>query len=311
LRRIIGINRNLGYFTTGYNWMIQIIPALIIAPAFMAGKVEFGVVTQSAMAFSTLVAAFSLIITQFGSISSFAAVVKRLSLLAQTIEESKLPTKTSIELREETDRLAYEGLTLRSSENAQVMIDKLSLVIPPGARIMVRAENDEATLPLFKATAGLDVLGEGVVVRPGRQALKFLTERPYLSPGSLRDALVPPDMDIHISDQRLLDLIAEWGMSGILTRAGGLHAEQDWPSLLSLGEQHVLTCMRTMLAAPKFVILDRPGTALGTERLHDILTRFSKASIGYIQLGHAHGSNDLYDSILDIQENGQWRIHEK
>ena len=61
-RKITSINRNVGFFTTGYNWMIQIIPALIIAPAFIEGKIEFGVITQSAMAFTTLVAAFSLIV---------------------------------------------------------------------------------------------------------------------------------------------------------------------------------------------------------------------------------------------------------
>jgi hypothetical protein len=40
--------------------MIQIIPALIVAPVFMNGEIAFGVVTQSAMAFTTLVGASSL-----------------------------------------------------------------------------------------------------------------------------------------------------------------------------------------------------------------------------------------------------------
>jgi len=51
-KNIIRVNRNVGYFTTGYNYMIQIIPALVVAPLFIRGDVEFGVVTQSAMAFS-------------------------------------------------------------------------------------------------------------------------------------------------------------------------------------------------------------------------------------------------------------------
>ena len=51
-RTITSINRNVGFFTTGYNWMIQIIPALIIAPVFIERKIEFGVITQSAMAFA-------------------------------------------------------------------------------------------------------------------------------------------------------------------------------------------------------------------------------------------------------------------
>ena len=88
-RLITAINRNVGFFSTGYNWLIQIIPVLIIAPAFMNGDIEFGVITQSTMAFSTLVAAFSLIVTQFQSISNFAAVVARLSSLMEAIERSQ------------------------------------------------------------------------------------------------------------------------------------------------------------------------------------------------------------------------------
>jgi vitamin B12/bleomycin/antimicrobial peptide transport system ATP-binding/permease protein len=64
-RKIISINRNVGFFTTGYNWLIQIIPALIIAPAFINGDSAFGGITQSAMVFTTLVGAFSLIVTQY------------------------------------------------------------------------------------------------------------------------------------------------------------------------------------------------------------------------------------------------------
>jgi len=62
-RRIIAVNRNVGFFTTGYNWLIQIIPALIIAPLFIEGKVEFGVITQSGdWPFTQLLAAFSIIV---------------------------------------------------------------------------------------------------------------------------------------------------------------------------------------------------------------------------------------------------------
>jgi vitamin B12/bleomycin/antimicrobial peptide transport system ATP-binding/permease protein len=94
-RRITSINRNVGFFTTGYNWMIQIIPALIIAPAFIEGKIEFGVITQSAMAFTALVAAFSLIVTQFQSLSSFAAVLARLSALAEAVGQPGDPKPIS------------------------------------------------------------------------------------------------------------------------------------------------------------------------------------------------------------------------
>jgi putative ATP-binding cassette transporter len=85
-RRITTVNRNVGFFSTGYNWLIQLIPILIVAPAFMRGEVEFGVITQSAMVFTTLVAAFSLVVTQFQALSTYAAVVWRLGSLLDAFE---------------------------------------------------------------------------------------------------------------------------------------------------------------------------------------------------------------------------------
>src|SRR5262249_25955711 len=51
-KRIITVSRNLGFFINGYNYLIQLIPLLLVGPMYMRGQVEFGVVTQSAMAFS-------------------------------------------------------------------------------------------------------------------------------------------------------------------------------------------------------------------------------------------------------------------
>lgn len=89
LRRIIAVNRNLNFFTSGYNYLIQLIPVFIVAPMFIDGKVEFGVIGQSAMAFATLLGAFSLVITQFQAISSYASVVARLSEFVEHAEKSE------------------------------------------------------------------------------------------------------------------------------------------------------------------------------------------------------------------------------
>ena len=88
LRRIIAVNRNLSFFTTGYNYLIQLIPVLIVAPMFIDRKVEFGVIGQSAMAFATLLGAFSLVITQFQAISSYASVIARLGEFVEAAEKT-------------------------------------------------------------------------------------------------------------------------------------------------------------------------------------------------------------------------------
>ena len=80
-------NRNLSFFTTGYNYLIQLVPVLIVGPLFIRGKVEFGVIPQATMAFAHVVGAFSLVVNQFPSISNcYAAVLARLSAFMDTAE---------------------------------------------------------------------------------------------------------------------------------------------------------------------------------------------------------------------------------
>ena len=88
---IIMVTRNLGFFTNSYNYLTQLIPLLLVAPMYMHGEVEFGVVTQSAMAFAQVLGGFSLIISQFETISSFAAVTSRLNMISDAIDQADTP----------------------------------------------------------------------------------------------------------------------------------------------------------------------------------------------------------------------------
>jgi putative ATP-binding cassette transporter len=91
-RRIIGVNRNVAFFTIGYDYLIQILPAMIVVPFYFAGRVEFGVVTQSLVAFTHVVGAFSLIVKEFQRLSTFTAVVARIRTLWEALESSPPPT---------------------------------------------------------------------------------------------------------------------------------------------------------------------------------------------------------------------------
>jgi putative ATP-binding cassette transporter len=305
-RRIIGINRRVGFFTTGYNWLIQIIPALFIAPAFIDGEIEFGVITQSAMAFSLLVGAFSLIITQFQSISNFAAVVERLSSLMGAVEQAEKSTGSAIEMVQEEGRVAYEQLTLPSSESGSPLLKELSVSIPFGTRVLLTGSNQAARVVLFRATAGLSTAGAGRIIRPGADDLLFLAQRPYLPPGTLRQVLVRPLHEGDISDDRIVELLRELHLEPVLARAGGLDREQDWATLLSLREQQLLAFIHILLAAPRFAFLDRASTALHPNQVQQILHMLSEQAITYINNGQSDDPLDLYDAVLEIEEDGGW-----
>ena len=305
-RQITTINRKVGFFTTGYNWLIQIIPALIVAPAFIDGNIAFGVITQSAMAFSMLVGAFSLIVTQFQSISTFAAVIARLSSLVEAIEQSQTTTGSAIEIVEAEGRLAYERLTLLSAQNGSPVLKDLSISIPFGTRVLFTGSNQAARVGLFRATAGLSTAGAGRIIRPGADDMLFLAQRPYLPPGTLRQVLVRTQHEGEISDERIFALLRQLHLEQALARAGGLDMEQDWETLLSLHEQQLLAFIHLLLVAPQFAFLDRVDTALSAVQFHKILHLLSESSITYINNGEADDSRDLYDAVLEFGEDGGW-----
>ncbi len=311
MRRIIAVNRNLAFFTNGYNYLIQIIPALVVAPLFIRGEVEFGVITQSAMAFSTLVGALSLVVTQFQSISSFAAVVTRLGSLADAMEQVQSPAAASIEVGEDEARVAYERLTLLVPGSDHVLVRELSVSVPRGTRLLIVGPNEAAKVALFRATAGIWENGRGRIVRPGLDAILFLPERPYLPPGTLRDVLLPTGREGAIGDEQIATLLRGLGLEGVLERMGGLDVKKDSDNALSLGEQQLLSVARVVLAAPRFVFLERPRATLGAAHADRVLSLLRERSITYLTLGDGGDRLDDHDFVLELADDGGWTWKER
>jgi putative ATP-binding cassette transporter len=327
-RRIIVINRNLGFFTTGYNYLIQVIPVLVVAPFYIRGEMEFGVIAQASMAFTMLLGAFSLIVTQFQSISNYAAVGGRLSALAEAIEEvapegvkAEVGESCSICLTPEEARmeraaglgihledngevLRFEHLTLTSPTGGEVLVKDLTLDIEQGRRVLLKGPTETAKLALFRAIAGMWDWGQGKIVRPNLQSVLFLPERPYLPPGTLRELLLHSGQEASVSDQEIIECLRQLGVADILERVGGLDQERDWDDLLSLSEQQSLAFARILLSGARFAVLDRPGTALSLERVRVALGTLAQRSMTVFTLGDGEDVIDDYDVLVELDAQG-------
>ena len=319
-RRIIAVNRNVGFFTTGYNWLIQIIPALIIAPLFIDGKVEFGVITQSAIAFTQLLGAFSIIVNQFQSISSYTAVLARLTALAEARETAKAEDEAApIAFSLEEGQIVYSGLTLRSPRSGRVLIKDLSLTIPQGTRVLVRGRDETARSALFLSTVGLWDVAEGRIGRPSLEQVLLVTELPYLPPGTLRELLMQPWpeailpwkqtlSDIKVPEEQIMEMFAALKLEPMVKRFGGLDQRQHWENILPLDQQQMLVLARVLLSQPRFVFLDRPSTTFSPERVDWMLDLLNERSIPYVtfESDESRVNMDRYDAVLDIKEGGAW-----
>jgi vitamin B12/bleomycin/antimicrobial peptide transport system ATP-binding/permease protein len=311
-REIIRVNRNLGFFTTGYNYLPQIIPVVVAAPLYMRGQVEFGTVTQAAMAFNQVLGAFSLIVTQFQQLSAFAAVVRRLGTLWEATESAPAPAAPAgpaVEDVPDGRAVAYQGLTLRTPKDGRPLVRDLSLEVPEGKRVLVTGPDAEGRAALFQATAGLWEGGQGRVVRPGRpDGLRFLRRRPPAVPGRLRDLLLYGLDGDGIPDDRLRDVLRQVGLETLAEQPGGLDAERDWPNVLSDGERQALAFARLLLANPRFACVDCPAGVLDAPQVERIYAALAGTSITYISVGDDPALAKYHDLWLILAEDGTWRV---
>lgn len=304
-RHMTSVNRNLGFFTTGYNYMIQLIPALVVAPFFIDGAVEFGVVTQSAMAFAQLMGAFSLIVTQFNSISSYAAVIARLGKMVEAIEDTECIDRSPVKICEESGRVVFENLTLRRDDGTTLVRD-LGVTIERGTRTLIMGTSGHAKVALFKATAGLCCAGSGNIRRPDADRMLFLPERPYLPRSTMRELLLRTTQNGGVRDEEIIHVLRLLKMDTVVKHIGGLDVERDWDGTLGLGEQAALAVARVLLAEPEFVFLDRMSIAMDTTQADQVLKLFTERKITYLVLGKPDDQLGHFDAALNLATDGSW-----
>ncbi len=307
-RKMIAVNLRLAFFSGTYNYLIQIIPALLVAPLFIDGKAEFGIIAQSALAFTVLVNAFSLVVSQFPSISSFAAVVTRLNALTRAAEEAHSVRTHSLHVRQDIDEIRYENVTLFGSEEEPTELRDFTLTLPPGLRTLITAKNKMILLRLFNVSAGIENHSMGVLRRPPADQVLFIPEKPYLPPGTLREVLAP-DL-AWVGDPAILAVLEQLEMLNVLTIAGGLDtAHQDWNSLLSIGEQKLLEIARLLLAKPRFTYLLRLRSVLSDDHVARVMQALRASGITYINLGKQEYL-DCYDRVVELYDDGTWELRE-
>lgn len=305
---IIAVTRNLGFFINGYNYLTQLIPLLLVAPLYMSGTVEFGVVTQSAMAFSAFLGAFSLIITQFETISSFAAVTDRINRISEAVDQAQVPAQHAVEVVEDDTRVAYDGFCVWATSEEQPLIRDLTLAVPHGSNLLVTGSDATAKAALFLATAEVWEKGKGRLIRPARDKMYFISQRLLPIHCGLRSQLGMASPSSRFSDDQLLDVLHKVGLETLPSRIGGWDTEQDWSNVLSHGEARLLAIARVLLARPSFVFLEKMDGELAVDLVERVYHLLSDSGISYLTIGENDHLRAFHDTILELNGAGAWRV---
>lgn len=316
MRNIIIWNRNLGFFTNSYNYIALVLPVMIVAPMFMRGDVELGVVTQSAGAFAQVLAAVSLIITQFGSISAYLAGVQRLGSLWDNLdehdaEEERIINEANLELDDESRFIRLDKMTVRTPDGTKTLVVDLSFHLRKRQSMLIMGASGTGKSSVLRTIAGLWSSGTGSLERPALCDLMFLPQRPYMVQGSLRDQLLYPYPGRAVSDEGIRRIVEEVNLADVFTRVDDdLDRVVDWTNILSLGEQQRVAFARLFLHLPKFAFLDEATSALDESNQDRLYALLKKSGVGFISVGHRTTLIEHHERLLILDRSGSWEIQD-
>jgi putative ATP-binding cassette transporter len=309
-KNVVAIQRNIQFFSVGYGYLTPVIPILVTAPLYFDGVVSFGKVTQSVGAFVAVLGAFSVIVSQFQNISQFAAGAERLGALVEALDAEPLPVPESVphvHVAENGLRIAFDHLDLKTPDGRE-LINDLSFELPPGQRLLISGQNGAGKTALFQAIEDLWPDGVGKIVRPPHQDVMFLSQKPYLAAGPLREQLLEGSVCKPRTDDEIKSVLRELRIEKVVKRQGDLDSVKDWMSVLSPGELRLLSFARLVLAEPAYAFLDVGVSGLEDFWVHTLYRALSRTKTVYVSIGENETLAQYHDMELILAGHGHWAV---
>jgi len=241
--------RHLALFTNAYDTAAGLVPYFVLASAYFSGRFQLGEFTQAAYAFSVLQGSLSLVVDQFQGLTDYASVVNRLAAFEEQCdraEHEETNGRSHIELTEAAGMVALEDVTLMTPDWKRELQRGVSIAVEDGDSLLITGASGAGKTTLMRAVAGLWNFGSGRIIRPPRDQIMFLPQKPYLLLGSLRHQLEYPRAG-GVSDETFMELLRAVDLAHLAGQFGGLDAEEHWADVLSGGEQQRLAFASLLL----------------------------------------------------------------
>ena len=297
-----------------YDYFSRFLPWLVIAPIYFAKEVDFGVFGQASIAFSQVLFSVSYIVNNIDRLAAFSASISRLEgfqakvdsigIEAAALEAQLAATSTG----SSGNSILVSHVDLVPPRTNRTLIRDLSVEVDRHQRLLVVGPSGCGKTSFLRMVSGLWPPAAGRVERPKEGDLLFIPQKPYMLLGSLREQLCYPLQPDRFSDEQLRHVLEQVRLPELVGRYPDLDIIQDWPRLLSLGEQQRLAFARLLLNSPSFVVLDEATSALDVATERHLYALLAEREMAFVSVGHRPTLTAFHDTVLELDGSGNWRL---
>ena len=292
------------------NYAGNFFPYLIMAIPYFAGEIDYGRFIQASFAFGMVEGSLFFIVNQIEELAKFTAGISRLEGFQSKVEKvsNRIIEDDNSNLGITNNSIIIKDADLYPPGSKKKIVLDLSININQNDSLLVVGPSGCGKTSLLRMISGLWKPIKGNIHRPKTGDLLFIPQKPYMILGSLREQLCYPTDQNKFSDDQLRSVLKEVNLASLIDRYPDLTIKQDWPRILSLGEQQRLAFGRLLLNSPRFAVLDEATSALDIKTEEHLYSLLRKRDLAVISVGHRPTLIGFHESVLELGGDGSWRL---
>ncbi|KAJ9100573.1 hypothetical protein QFC21_003617 [Naganishia friedmannii] len=181
--------------------------------------------------------------------------------------------------------------TLSQLEGGDVLVKSLTFAVGENEHTLISGGNGIGKTSLARVIAGLWPVWQGKLEVPESSDIFYLSQRPYLPIGSLRDQVIYPHSYAQMkaagrTEAELMSILDKVHLLYLPGREGGFDTRKEWKDVLSGGEKQRICFARMFYHRPKFAVLDDCTNAVSSDVEDRMYESAKQAGITLLTITH-------------------------